>query len=601
MQLHKSPLWLAIGVTVAPLTQADQRLDTLQVTANRLPQTRADVLASTTIIDRDEIERLQPNSVTELLQARAGVELTRNGARGNQTSLFLRGTNSDHALVLIDGARIASATDGSINWEFLPVAAIQRIEIVRGPRAAAYGADAIGGVINIITRQAEADGEHATLTLRRGSDNSRQETAWFTANQADTQLSALIDHQSTDGFSARANGGDDDGFGQRTGKLAMRHAFGERADLNVSLLRTRNDYDYDDCGYTLSQNCRGQGDQQVLSASLTTHARPGWDTELAVARVSESRERIIDGHSSGETLTRRNEVSLTNRLTGDWGDTALGADFRDASLDSPLTYAEDGRRNWGVFANWNKRLARHQLSAGIRHDDDTRFGGATTGSLAYAYSLTQNQQIGASYGTAYKAPSLLDLYGPYGANPNLDAETSRTRELFWRLDRDAWGLSATAFDTRIDDLIDYDPTTFIPYNVGKARIRGIELAGDWQYGGFALHAALTHQTPENRETSERLKRRARTFGRLDADYTSGDWSFGATLRSAGDRRDTDAATYADTTTAGYGVVDLRTDWQLTPRIALSAKLDNALDRDYQLVDGYNTQGRYLEGGIILRL
>ncbi|MBZ9537871.1 TonB-dependent receptor [Modicisalibacter tunisiensis] len=601
MPFRKTPLWLAIGVTVAPLTQADQRLDTLQVTANRLPQTRADVLASTTIIDRDEIERLQPNSVTELLQGRAGVELARNGARGNQTSLFLRGTNSDHALVLVDGARIASATDGSINWEFLPVAAIQRIEIVRGPRAAAYGADAIGGVINIITRQAETGGEHATLELRAGGEHTRRETAWFSATQKDTRLSALIDHQSTDGFSARADGGDDDGFDQRTGKLAMSHAFGERADLDVSLLRTRNDYDYDDCGYPPSQDCRGEGDQQVLSASLTTHNRPGWDTELAVARVTESRERFIDGRSSGETSTRRNEASLTNRLSGDWGETALGADVRDASLDSPLTYAEDGRRNWGVFANWHQRLARHRLSAGIRHDDDNRFGGATTGSLAYAYALTDAQQIGASYATAYKAPSLLDLYGPYGANPDLDAETSRTGELFWRLDRETWGLSATAFDTRIDDLIDYDPATFIPYNVGKARIRGVELAGDWQYGGFTLHAALTHQNPENRETGERLKRRARTFGRLDADYATGDWSFGATLRSAGDRRDTNAVTFADTTTAGYAVMDLRTTWRLTPRIALSAKLDNALDRDYQLVDGYNTQGRYLEGGITLRL
>ena len=156
--------------------------------------------------------------------------------------------------------------------------------------------------------------------------------------------------------------------------------------------------------------------------------------------------------------------------------------------------------------------------------------------------------------------------------------------------------------SRIDDLISYDAATYIPYNVDESRIRGVELSGGWQQAGLSLRASLTYQDPENRDTGDRLKRRARIFGRLDADYRFAAWSLGTTLRAAGDRRDTQFSfPYGDTTTAGYGVVDLRTAWQVTPMIELSAKLENALDKRYQLVDGYTTQDRYIEGGITLRL
>lgn len=600
--LHKKKqLWLAIALATSTQTHADQRLADLQVTANRLPQSQADVLASTTVIDRDEIERLQADSIVKLLQGRAGIELARNGTRGNLTSLFMRGTNSDHTLVLVDGARIASATDGTINWEFLPVAAIERIEIVRGPRAAAYGADAIGGVINILTRQASEPGQQATLTLRGGGQNTQKQSGWFSSVENGTSLSALIDHERTDGFSARANGGDDDGFKQSTGKIALRHAFADKADLRVSLLRSAIDYDFDDCGFPYSQDCRGEGTQQIASAALTTHLRSDWDAEIAIAQTRESRERVIDGAFSDETSTRRNELAITNRFVTSNGGAALGIDYRDESLESSQAYSQDDRDNWGVFANWHGRFESHHLSAGLRHDEDDAFGGYTTGSLAYAFALSSRQEIGVSYGTAYKAPSLLELYGPFGANPNLDAEESRTTELFWRLRDQDWRLELAAFDTRVDNLISFTGPNFTPINVDEARIRGIELSGGWEAGKLILNAALTYQEPENAKTDERLQRRARLFGRLDADYVLTDWSFGATLRSASNRRDIDVQTFTDSHVAGYGVLDLRAAWQITPMIELSAKVENVLDKQYQLVDGYNTQDRYVEGGITLRL
>ncbi|WP_198651264.1 TonB-dependent receptor [Salinicola sp. CPA57] len=597
-----SSVALAVAMTTvsAHAQQVQQSLDDVQVTANRLPQSQADVLASTTIIDRAEIERSQAGSLVELLQGRAGIELARNGSRGNTTSLFMRGTNSDHTLVLVDGLRIASPTDGSINWEFLPVAAIQRIEIVRGPRAAAYGADAIGGVINILTRTADQDGQHATLDLRVGEDSSQQQSGWFSSVQGDTRLSALIDHQKSDGYSARDNSTDDDGFEQATGQLSLNHAFADKADLDVSLLRSTTDYDYDDCGFPYSEDCRGKGEQFLAQAALTSHLTRSWDMVLSAGQARESRENRITGDDQGKTATRRNDFGIAHRFRLDNGSAGLGVDYRQEELtDGDDGYARDSRENYGLYANWQGDYGRHSLSAGGRYDDDQLFGDATTGNVGYAYQLTERQQVGATYGTAFKAPSFLELYGPFGANPDLDAEASETTELFWRLRAESWHIGLTAFETHIDDLISFSGPNFTPINIDDARIRGVELSTGWEHGGFDISASLTHQDPEDRSTGERLQRRARTFGRIDADYAFSEWGVGATLRSAADRRDVDVVSFGDTTTAGYGVVDLRSAWQVTPEIQLSAKLENAFDRDYQLVDGYNTQDRYLEGGVKL--
>lgn len=578
--------------------QGQTRLDDIQVTANRLVQSQTDVLASTTVIDHTEIERSQASSLVELLQGRAGIELARNGGRGNTTSLFMRGTNSDHTLVLVDGMRIASPTDGSINWEFLPVAAIERIEIVRGPRAAAYGADAIGGVINIFTRSAREPGQRATLELRAGEDDSQQQSGWFSSVQGDTRLSALIDHQKSDGFSARDNSSDDDGFAQNTGQLSLDHAFGDTADLNVSLLRSDTRYDYDDC--TGSNDCRGKGEQFLAQAALESHLSDTWDMIVSAGQARESRRNYVDGDSTGRTATRRNDLGVAHRFTLDNGGAGLGVDYRQEELtDGADGYARDERENYGIYGNWNGHYGRHSLSAGARYDDDELFGDATTGNVAYAFDLTARQQIGASYGTAFKAPSFLELYGPFGNNPDLDAEESETTELFWRLRDDAWHLGVTAFETHVDDLISYSGPAFSPINIDRARIRGVELSGGWTSGGLSLNASLTQQDAEDRSTDERLLRRARTFGRIDADYAFAAYNVGATLRSAGDRRDTDAVSFGDTTTAGYGVVDLRSAWAVTPDVELLAKLENVFDRGYQLVDGYNTQDRYFEAGVRL--
>lgn len=605
--LHKKNLlWLALVVAGGAQAQGNQRLSDLQVTANRLPQSQSDVLASTTVIDRDDIERSQAGSIIDLLQGRAGIEIAQNGPPGTLSSLFMRGTESDHSLVLVDGVRINSATSGGASLEMLPLEAIERVEIVRGPRAAAYGADAIGGVIQVFTRRGTASGTQGGLKASTGSDSTQRQSAWVATGDDDTRLNASLFHRDGDGFNATQadDSGERDGFEREGAQLGLSHRINDDVEVSLNAMRQNFEGEYDNCSFPASQDCVTKGYLQSFGGQLDVQLQPDWQMLITAGHFDEQREERYSGERQSLIESHRDEVGLQHRFTRDNGVDVLGIDYRHDSVDFDnrvgASYARDSRENIGIYGMMQRTYGAHELSGSLRYDDDSLFGDETTGSLGYAYRLTPFQRLGASVSTAYKAPNLIDLYGPYGTNPDLEAETAENLEAFWAYERDNWHTRVTVFDNRIDDLIGYDPNTSIPYNVDEARIRGVELSGGWQAGGLALSASLTHQNPEDRQTGERLQRRARTFGRLDADYTLADWSFGATLRAAGDRRDTDFVTYGDTTTAGYGVVDLRTAWQVTSMVELSAKVENAFDKEYQLVDGYNTQDRYVEGGVTLR-
>jgi len=588
-------------------TEVSDDLDTVQVTANRIPQLQNDVLASTEVITRDEIDRLQASSLVDLLQSRNGIEVARSGPMGSQTSLFMRGTESDHTLILVNGQRVANSADGLAHFEFLPLAGIERVEIVRGPRASVYGADAIGGVINLITRGGSEVGQHAEVTLRAGSDGTFRQNAQFSSVEDDTRLSANLHHDESDGFSARDTGSEDDGYEATGAELRLGHDFGQQATLSLGVANTETDYDYDDCydsSFSASEDCHGEGSQMVLDASLLTHLNPNWDMTVSVARTRDEYENTEAGSDAGRVASTRNEIGLRHDFYTDLGTLSLGVDHREESLDAdgPYFTAEgysvDSRYATGVYGSWHLQQQRHHVTTSLRYDDDNRYGHQMTGGSSYAYDLTAAQQLGASYSSAFKAPNLIDLYSPYGSgNPDLDAETSTTAELFWRLQEQRWHVGVNAFQTDIDNLISYEGANFTPINIDRSRIRGIELSSGWQGDALSVNLAMTWQDPEDRDTGEQLKRRAQRFARLDADYALDDWSFGATLRSSASRSDTDADTYTDTRTTGYGVVDLRTSWQVMPNVKLSAKLDNVFDREYQLVNGYNTQGRYVEGGV----
>ncbi|SHE88807.1 vitamin B12 transporter [Modicisalibacter ilicicola DSM 19980] len=620
MWYKKNTLWLAIlAISASNQALAQQRLEDIQVTANRLPQSQADLLASTTIIEREEIERLQAASVIDLLQARAGVEITQNGPPGSVSSLFLRGSNSNHSVVLVDGVRANSAVDGRASLEFLDPSAIERIEIVRGPRAAIYGADAIGGVIQVFTRQGSRAGTQASLNTRVGGNDSHRQNLWIGTGNEDTRLNATVFNRETEGFNARTDdeSGERDGFERHGAQLGLSHRFDEQVSASVSALRQDFEAEYDNCfrsGDFLApgtNDCISDGYQQSFAGSLNATLRPHWDIELTAGHFDEVRREEYRGERQSRTATQRDEIGLQNRFYQDDGLIALGVDYRHERVDfwnrAGAEYARDSRENVGLYGLVERDYGLHQLTGSLRHDDDSLFGDETTGSLGYGYRLTPNQRLGASYATAFKAPSLSDLYGTFDPNPDLEAETAKNIEAFWEYRRAGFDTRVTAFQNRIDDLIVYTGG-FLDgsyRNVDEARIRGVELSGGWQGQRLSTRLAVTFQDPEIRhwsdpfagvEEGDRLLNRAERFARLDIDYDLSDGvEIGSTLRAYSER-----TSYGGTEVGGYGIVDLRAAWQVTPEVELSAKIENVLDKQYQLVDGYNTRDRYVEGGVTLR-
>ncbi len=617
--LHKKNLlWLALVMAGSAQAQGDQRLSDLQVTANRLPQSQSDVLASTTVIDRDDIERSQAGSIIDLLQGRAGIEIAQNGPPGTLSSLFMRGTQSDHSLVLVDGVRINSATSGGASLEMLPLEAIERVEIVRGPRAAAYGADAIGGVIQVFTRHGTASGTQGGLKASTGSDSTQRQSAWVATGDDDTRLNASLFHRDGDGFNAKQadDSGERDGFEREGAQLGLSHRVNDDVEVSVNALRQNFENEYDNCSFPASQDCVTKGYLQSFGGQLDVQLQPDWQMLITAGHFDEQREERYSGERQSLTETHRDEVGLQHRFTRDNGVDVLGVDYRHDNIDfnnrAGESYQKDSRENYGIYGMMQRTYGAHELSGSLRYDDDSLFGDKTTGSLGYAYRLTPYQRLGASVSTAYKAPNLAELYGPssWGANPDLDAEESKNLEAFWSFDKGPWNARVTLFENRIDDLIVGSNIggNYQNYNVDEARIRGVELSGGWHGEKLSTNLALTFQNPEVRsdstgmqEPGDRLLKRAKRFARWDVDYAlTTSWQIGATLRGS-DQRTTYEGTGSNLTdVAGYGVVDLRTAWQVTSMVELSAKVENAFDKEYQLVDGYNTQDRYVEGGVTLR-
>ncbi len=600
-----SPLFLVAPVLVATLlaTPAIARgaptdLDGIVVTATRTARTQDQTLAAVTVIDRAQIQRLQPASLPDLLTGRAGISLANNGGVGKSTSLFLRGTESDHVLVLVDGIRIDSATSGGASLQDIPVEQIERVEIVRGPFSSLYGSEALGGVIQVFTRRPQgpfaanasvAVGSQDTQRLSAGV-GGRGQRGWYAINAA---------HQDTDGINAyrgtRNFDPDEDGYRNSSLTLQGGWRFSDRWDADLRALRAQGNNEYDG-----STNNEADTVQQVVGGRV--RYTPGERLKLTagVGTSADLSENFLDGVYSSTFDTRREVASLQADVGVGAGLLTLGFDWLHDQVDSNTDYARDRRINRGAFAQWQQTLRAQSLQASVRRDDDSQFGGETTGSVLWGWNFTEQLRLSASYGTAFKAPTFNELYFPGYGNPDLGPETSRSVEVGVRGEHGrgpgraiTWSLNA--FDTKIDDMIAFDSTlgdSGGPNNIDRARIQGVEAVVGAQLAGWDLHTSLTWLDPrndgDNANHDKVLPRRARQSGRVDADRRFGDFSIGASVTGAGERYDNLANT---TRMGGYGLVGLRAGYVFTDAWSVQASADNVFDKRYETAALYNQPGR----------
>lgn len=587
-----------------PAMAAAPEAETIVVTATRQPQRASELLADVSTITREEIEAAGQTSLPELLAREPGIEYTASGAPGSTSGLFIRGTNSEHALVLIDGMRAGSATLGTTDLSRIPLSQIERIEILRGPASALYGADALGGVVQIFTKQGRGPAAF-NAEAAYGTDNTKKLSAGVSGQNGAWRYSFQASRDETDGFSNVKNkknsayNPDDDGFRDTafTGNVAYRFDKDNEVGLNTFTSDGRNDYDG---GYKASAAKDYRNDNRVSSYGLYSRNRivPDWQSTVRLGRGTDDSAYYTDGVKTSSVRTDQDQFSWQNDIKLPFGKALLAAEWLRQEVDASQNYDRTDRTIKSLLAGWGASADSHRWQLNLRHDDITNTGSKTTGSAAYGYQISETWRAHASYGTAYKAPSMNDLYYPNTAymgqgNPDLKPEYARNREASLHYETARHTASLTYFHNNIEDLIQWEEMPpagswfYMPQNVASARITGWSLAYKGSFGPVFLRASIDLQDPRNAETDNILTRRARRHASLGADYTTGAWTLGGEVVGSGERY-SDAANKQRM--GGFALTNLMASYRVDGNVSLFARVNNVFDKQYELVNDFATPG-----------
>ncbi len=581
-QLKITALVCACSITLSA-TADTYTAEPMLVTASRVSENIEDTLATVSLIDRETIERSQAPDLLELLRLQSGIDIVRSGPAGAQTSLFMRGTNSNHTLILIDGVRVNSTNTGAIAWENLPLAQIERIEIVRGPRTSFYGANAIGGVIQIFTRQAN----QTTVRIGLGS-YGQQEISAATGYAAErSALSITAGWRDSDGFSAQNENGfgydpDDDGF--NTWNVSMRGSVktSDSSELSYQLLYTDNENEFDQGQSQSQQSVLGLSWDYCSTCSYTQSINLGYTSDKLDTMTAFGSSALNSKHSSIDwQLSRKMEQAQ-------W---VFGVDLDSESGRNKDNYNQS-RNNLAAYTGLTLEAGRSDLQFALRYDDNSVYGSELTGSAALGLALTGQLRLVASYGTAYRAPTMNELYSPgffglFAGNPDLNAESSDSSELSLRWQLAAkQKLSLSVYRTRIDNLIAFSGEDFQAVNINKAAIDGIEAEYQLNAGNWQLTANATFQDTEDKSTGNSLLRRPdeKYSLTLDRSWNNGAW-LGVEVFYSGEREDFGASLDS------YTLVNLRAGLSLAGGFRLEGRLENLLDEYYQPAFGFNAADR----------
>ncbi|SFQ18332.1 vitamin B12 transporter [Geopseudomonas sagittaria] len=611
-----SRLALAVSVLPASLLAVEQpgsleeqlKVPALVITSGRQAEPRAQATTATSVFSRADIERLQPTSVVELLRRVPGVQVTDNGS-GSLASLYIRGTKSAQSLVLVDGMRIGSASSGDSNLQHINVDQIERIEVLRGPRSAVYGADAIGGVVQIFTRRSAGEGLKPFVRASYGSNHTWQRSAGLSGGDGQTRFSLAGSLDETDGIdrtgTSYASDQDHDAYRNKAFSLSLSHSFNDSIEAGVNVLDQRGRTEFDnpfgrfDMTTFESVGQAPYSDFTVSSVSsyLDAQINDTWGSRLEVGH-SENREESLDKLSDerGVFNTYRDSVNWLNTLTlSDSHSLLLGADWYEDQLNSNTAFEEQQRWNQAAFVQHRYEGESFSTELGLRHDKNEQFGSENTWSGALTLPLNAANDLILSYSEGFRAPTFNDLYYPDYSNPNLKPEHSKSYELQWRSElAETTRLEASLYRTDIEDAIASDQN-FIPQNIAKARIHGFEAALQQELFGWQGQLGVAFVDPRDRDSGHTLNRRARRTLSLDLDRTFGDFAVGATWRAVSSSYDDPNNKYE---LAGYGLLGLRGSWQATPELKLEAKIDNLMDKDYQqaLYEHEGTRYAYRQAG-----
>lgn len=614
---------IATCFTAPALAQEQKEGDLIPVivTASRIEQSQRDAIASTSVITRERIEKSQAKDLPTLLQKEAGVGVVSNGGPGQTTSIYLRGSASHQVLILLDGVPIQDANSAGTPFEFQHMMAdqIDRIEIVRGNVSAIYGSGAMGGVIQIFTKKGDST-PTATLSAEYGTNSTVKLNAGASGKVDGTKYAFSVTRYKTNGFSATDStqrswaSGDKDGTRDIAFSGALSHEWSPGNEIGIRLygFDAKTQYDSNPTGKDWIE-----ARQTTIAAFTKNRLTEDWTSTLTASHTSMKRNYYYSDatipkgyydpvYPSNKTGYYRNETSMLQSfneiaLSSDWILT-VGADGQHEKAEiesfnySKWAYGkqyEVSRNNYDVFAGLNGRLGNHSLQANIRYDHVKDVGSDTTGYLGYGYDLTKNWKLVASASTAFKAPTLYQLYDPQYGNTKLDPEKSVSYEGGIQYSNSNTLVRATLFETKVHDQFGSD-SKWRYINIHRVKNKGFELNGQTQVFGFDINGNLTLQDPENRDTGKAVARQAKKLASLGISKSIGDWYIGGDVHYERERFDDNNNKQK---LGSFALVNFQVRYQLTKEFEVFGRVDNLFDKEYQTAYGYNQWGRAFFGGV----
>lgn len=596
----------ALSATASQGAAAQTQLDPIVVTGTREPQPLSRITADVVVIDAERIRTTAADSIEDLLRREAGVQISRTGGPGQAASVFMRGAGSSNTVVLIDGVRVGSSTLGQVEFESIGLSQIERIEVLRGPGSSLYGADAVGGVVQIFTRRGQA-GLRLAAHAAVGGYGSRQGEVSISGAQDAFDYSAALGYDESKGVSAlRPNdqfgnyNPDRDGYTRKTGQLNLGYspAVGHRIGLKLIESKLNQQYDSSEFGgppdyaQDATPDFRNHLDNTIVALDYRGQVTADWATTVLLAHNDD------DSKTGGTTLaryrTKRDQATWQNgwKFSPDQG-IVVAYEYLDEKASTDGFAAGVARHNNALVLGYSGTFGVHSLQADIRHDDNSVYGGNTTGRLGWSMEVLPGLRARALAGTTFRAPSFNDLFYPGYGIESIRPEKGRSIEvgLDWRSGDTQAG--ATLYRNQVRNLIAYQSDASLcpagyfgcASNIGRARLQGATLSASQRWGALSLRGTVDFLDAIDSDTGARLPRRAAHQETLTGDYAVGAWTLGASVVGVGARPDGGA------TLGSYATLDLTARWRAAPQWQVEARLLNATDRDIQPARDYRALGR----------
>lgn len=563
---------LPLAIAAQPASDADA-LDPIVVTATPGPKTVGESLSSVTEIDQQEIQKKQPKEFSELLRSEPGISVQTSGGIGQQTSVFIRGHESDGTVLLINGIRIRSATAGIPAWEFLPPQLINRVEVVRGGRSSLYGSDAMGGVVQAFTTPQE-EGTQGWAESGAGNLDTQQYGVGMSTVDEKSSLNVGVTRFRTDG-SPVIEGGEDKSYENTAGTFNASREFDNGVLVNLTYLGAEGDVEYE-----------GGSKDFVFQTAGIGAVVPINDYWRASLQFSDARDEqtFFSQFEPFDLDTTTRTSRLENWFVAGVHEFVIGAETMTDRVSGSSDLNENSRRNDAFFGQALLNYGPTELHLSLRSDDNEAFGTHETWGAAFGYRFGDGYRLRLNAGTSFKAPTFNDLYSSFGgANPNLDPEEAVSYEVGLEKNTGNWFWGVTVYRSDVEDLI----VSFFPepsQNTDEAELQGVEVEGGWKDNGWSIVAAVSAGDFEDKQTGKSLTNRSEQTAKLDIDKDFDRFYVGTTVRAENHKLDRDGVSRIP----GYGAWDLRTGTTIGKNLDARLTVNNVLDKERALAAFNNT-------------